>query len=225
MSGFNEISRMNLADLDRPDSLKELVEDEILEEAEETVAEDGEEKVSLVKEETEKKSDLPEFPIGKHYRADANMSAKLLREFLFRHSYSQPIMIVITLVGIAMAGYGVYGMINGVEKTGMYALAGALIVVGYPLSYLTKGNAMMKSNPAFSHTFHYLFDEWGLHIDVQDQCIDVQWRYVSKVARYGNIAVIYTGKNNGYVLPYADLGSQKDEILAFIDKMRAGTGR
>lgn len=218
MKGFNEISRMNLADLDRPEGL-DYDEEEVKEtkEAEESEVVESEEPVETEAEATTAKSaaeEMPRFPIGNYYGVNTTLQSKHFREFLFSHSYRQPIMIALTLLGVVAL---VSGLVIKTDKNVIMLMIALFVLVGYPLSYVSKARQTVRRNPIFQSEFHYTFDEWGAHLrcDVA-QDIDVQWRQVVKIACYRSIAVVYTGKNNGYIVPYEDMGVRKDEILAFM---------
>ena len=68
--------------------------------------------------------------------------------------------------------------------------------------------------------FHYMFDEWRLHLELGDDAIDVEWKKVTKLIFYKSVAVIYTGKNNAFLIPSAAMGTQREEIMNFIKEMK-----
>ena len=86
MSGFEKISKMNLADLDRPNTAGEA------EEA--TAAETQAEQPKA--EEPQKMAE----PVGEHYYFDAEFTEKDLITFLFSHYYRQPLVILATIFAV-----------------------------------------------------------------------------------------------------------------------------
>ena len=62
------------------------------------------------------------------------------------------------------------------------------------------------------------------HLDVYkrqgDDAIDVEWKKVTKLIFYKSVAVIYTGKNNAFLIPSAAMGTQREEIMNFIKEMK-----
>ena len=65
-----------------------------------------------------------------------------------------------------------------------------------------------------------MLDEWGLHLEIEDDAIDVEWKKVTKMIFYKSVAVIYTGKNNAFLIPSTAMGARREEIMSFIEEMR-----
>ena len=122
MKSFEEISKMNLAELDRPAGAgEEELETETTgaagnhsvsdaDKAGTPGADDLETSINMSAagsdneeekqpEELEKKVMME--PQGKHYRIDADITQSALNTFLFGHTYRQPLMILVTVLAIA----------------------------------------------------------------------------------------------------------------------------
>ena len=105
MKNFEKISKMNLADLDRPEGIiEESIQDaDLCVEKTAQNPEDGERSETIVTENVQEqpeelaKKEMME-PQGRHFRVDANVTEKELKAFLFGHTYRQPLMIIVTIL-------------------------------------------------------------------------------------------------------------------------------
>ena len=240
MSRLQDISKMNLADLDRPGQTA-LEEDSMLEESttpegnadidetgpEGPSAEESEEAASPVgkksgttaeKQENDSRKEEPKKmmePSGEHYYVDVDIEESDLVSFMINHSYHQPMMILVTVIGIIwpfMAWYKGQNMI-------IPLIGAACILILMPFSTIRQAKKAKKVMPAYQEVFHYMFDEWGMHLELGGEAIDVEWKRVTKLAALKSLLAIYTGKNNAFLLPYKAMGARKEEITAFIYRM------
>ena len=210
MKNFEKISKMNLADLDRPEGI---IEEESIQDADLCVEktaqnpEDEERSETIVTENVQEqpeelaKKEMME-PQGRHFRVDANVTEKELKAFLFGHTYRQPLMIIVTILAI------VWPLAVLIKKQGsvtMPLICSLFILIWIPFTTNLRAKNAKKLNPIYNEEFHYMFDEWGLHLELGDDAID---------------AVIYTGKNNAFLIPSAAMGTQREEIMNFIKEMK-----
>ena len=255
MSRLQDISKMNLADLDRPgqtameeDSTlgtgaensaleEEMVPDGIIpdekEEMEPAAGEgDSREKVTegldyhgdqnpakdTQASEEEKPPKKMMEPTGKYYYVDAELEEKDLVTFMLSHSYRQPLMILVTIIGI------VWPFLAWYKGQGMFipVIGAACILILMPASTYLQGKRAKRIMPIYQEVFHYMFDEWGMHLEVSGEAIDVEWKNVIKVVSLKSLLVLYTGKNNAFLVPVKAMGVRADEITGFI---KAKTGR
>lgn len=228
MQSFEKISKMNLADLDRPEMTENLEPADITEREEEqpkdsetvtvadvegtSMAEDTD--VSMT---TEEKKHMRQ-PEGQHYYLDAKIGEKELLAFLFGHNYRQPLMIVTSLIAVI---WPIMIIVRN-DSNMMLAIAlAAIVLLALPLSTWSRGKKAAKTNPSYQKTFHYMVDEWGLHLELGEECIDLEWNKVYKCMFLKSVTVIYTGKVNAFLIPTAAMGEKTEEINAFIKKMKA----
>ncbi len=221
MKGFDKIRDMNLAELEKvsDQASDQTEEDQDLEEGKEVSPKrEKERKNTSVK---KKKNGLME-PQGKYYEVNATMTEEVMRGFLFGHYYRQPIMFALLLVGVASLGY----VFTGKSNTPMlYVMISVFIFLGYPLSFFFKARSVVRNNPLYKAPFYYMMDQWGFHLKAGTECLDIEWKRFIKTRRLKKSAVLYTGKNNGYLLPYVDLGDKKEEIIAFCEEKIKNNGR
>lgn len=239
MKSFEEISKMNLADLDRPDGAEEEeLETEItgaagdssvrsevkatgnagaddLETSEYMMAESSDSEDAKQAEELEKKVMME--PQGKHFFIDAEITQQELNTFLFGHTYRQPLMILVTILAIA---WPIAVIVKGQSNIAMPVICSLFILIWIPFTTYLRAKNAKKLNPLYEKPFHYMLDEWGLHLEIEDDAIDVEWKKVTKMIFYKSVAVIYTGKNNAFLIPSAAMGARKEEIMSFIEEMR-----
>ena len=239
MKSFEEISKMNLADLDRPDGAEEeeletettgaagdsSVRSEVkatgnagaddLETSEDMMAESSDSEDAKPAEELEKKVMME--PQGKHFFIDAEITQQDLNTFLFGHTYRQPLMILVTILAIA---WPIAVIVKGQSNIAMPLICSLFILIWIPFTTYLRAKNAKKLNPLYEKPFHYMLDEWGLHLEIEDDAIDVEWKKVTKMISYKSVAVIYTGKNNAFLIPSAAMGARKEEIMSFIEEMR-----
>lgn len=237
MKSFEEISKMNLAELDRPDGISE--EDENVQDAagqedaqnaenvqsvEEIQSVDGTADGIEKAEESEEQAQPEELakkemmePQGKHFRIDAEITQQELTAFLFGHTYRQPLMILVTVLAIA---WPIAVLVKKQGNIAMPLICSLFILIWIPFTTYLRAKNAKKLNKAYENTFHYMLDEWGLHLELGDDAIDVEWKKVTKMIFYKSVAVIYTGKNNAFLIPSAAMGAQRQEIISFIEEMK-----
>ena len=229
MKSFEEISRMNLADLDRPDTISEETEslhkeadgvdgetgdtkntEEAADSLKESVSEGGQAGEELAKKEMME-------PQGQHFFVNAKISQQELNAFLFGHTYRQPLMILVTVLAIA---WPLAVLIKKQGNIAMPLICSLFILIWIPFTTYLRAKNAKKLNPIYNEEFHYMFDEWGLHLELGDDAIDVEWKKVTKLIFYKSVAVIYTGKNNAFLIPSEAMGTQREEIMNFIKEMK-----
>ena len=240
MKSFEEISKMNLADLDRPDGVgEEELETETagdsnvsseekaagneegttgtdgLETSADILAETSDNEEAKQVEELEKKVMME--PQGKHFFIDANITQQELNTFLFGHTYRQPLMILVTILAIA---WPIAVIVKGQSNIAMSLICSLFILIWIPFTTYLRAKNAKKLNPLYEKPFHYMLDEWGLHLEIEDDAIDVEWKKVTKMIFYKSVAVIYTGKNNAFLIPSTAMGARREEIMSFIEEMR-----
>lgn len=152
-------------------------------------------------------------PTGKHYYIDAKITPREMRAFLFAHNYRSPIMLLATLVGLV---WPVYTVIRADGSLMMAVVCALVFLVLMPFSIWYRGTNSVTKNPIYQNTFHYMLDESGIHLELGEHAIDVDWNQVTKTMFLKSSAVIYTGKINAYLIPTEAMGDRKDEIISFI---------
>ncbi len=204
MSDFEKISKMDLANIDRPDGAADPEAESSAQTEAESTAENGTEE-KQVKHEMAK-------PVGEHYYVNAMVTDKELIPFVFRHTYTQPVTLIFTVIGIV---WPIYNLIT--HQRMMISLACAFVfLIFYPLSTYVQGKKANKANRIYDDEFHYMVDEVGLHLEVLGDAADFAWKDVVKMTVMKPVLVLYTGRNRAFLMPTGAMGDQKDTIIEFI---------
>ena len=185
MKSFEEISKMNLAELDRPDGAgEEELETETTgaagdssvrsevettgnagaddsETSEYMMAESSDSEDAKPAEELEKKVMME--PQGKHFFIDAEITQQELNTFLFGHTYRQPLMILVTILAIA---WPIAVIVKGQSNIAMPVICSLFILIWIPFTTYLRAKNAKKLNPLYEKPFHYMLDEWGLHLEI-----------------------------------------------------------
>lgn len=239
MESFEKISKMNLADLDRPGGMEnaDQADAEELTGGQESASSDGSQEetgaaerltVADVEgtdragtagaEEVDGEVQHMRQPEGKHYYIDARITEKELLAFLFGHNYRQPLMLIAIAIAVI---WPVTIIVRGGENMYLAIALAAIVLLALPLSNWTRGKKAARTNPSYQQTFHYMLDEWGMHLELGDKCIDLEWNKICKCMFLKSATALYTGKSNAFLIPTAAMGSQTEEINTFIREMRA----
>jgi hypothetical protein len=152
-------------------------------------------------------------PTGKHYYIDAEITTKEMTAFLFAHNYRSPLMLLATLVGLV---WPIYTVIMAKGSLLFACVCAGVFLFLMPFSIWRRGTTSVKNNPIYENTFHYMLDETGVHLELAEHAVDVEWSKVTRTMFLKSSAVIYTGKINAYLIPTVAMGDKKDEIIAFI---------
>lgn len=243
MSEFGDISRMDLSRIERKGYQPE--DDEDIEDTGSEREEDGE-KTDLVTvdaaaedtgdydlaevDSSDNEAREPEVevvdnkermaaPNGKHYYIDARITPKEMTAFLFAHNYRSPLMLIATLVGLV---WPIYTVIMAKGSLLFACVCAGVFLFLMPFSIWRRGTTSVKNNPIYENTFHYMLDETGVHLELAEHAVDVEWSKVTRTMFLKSSAVIYTGKINAYLIPSVAMGDKKDEIIAFIKSHTRG---
>ncbi len=214
MEGFDKIKNIKLSDLDEDNTLEDQLQPEKKKNTTPEVTEPSEK--------TEEGNTKERVPVGRHYEIDAEITEQELRNFRLAHEYRRPAILLVNVMAIFFIIYTAFSGVKGMNM-GVTIGLGILIILYYPFIIATKTKGIKNNSKIFQHTFHYMLDEEGLHLKVDKDAVDVEWKYVRKLMVLKSSLVVYTGKNNAWIIPTKDMGDQKDEIIAFLqEKIQTG---
>ncbi len=269
MKGFEDIDKMNLADLDRPENavgiddeyddedygaFEEEQEAGLNEPAEGDESEEGNEPAEgtalAVEEERSEESgnadmltvgdleggavaeygehvsyeeeptELPR-PQGEHYYIEARITRKEMNAFMFGHSYRSPLIIIVTVIAVVWALATLFTQ-SDTTNIILVIIVVAIVLVGLPFSTWNRGRSTIRNNPIYNDIFHFMFDEWGLHLKVSDRIVEVEWKDVRKYMFLSSVTAVYTGRANAFLLPTKDIGDQAGDLKAFLIRHKGG---
>lgn len=227
MDSFEKISKMDLAALESPNGdLEEAKSEEVETAAETTETTDtanmpaaGEETdVIEAPEDAEEKEEKQQMmePQGRHYNIDTMIGEDALVHFLFSHTYRQPMMILVTILGVV---WPIFAIVKKQDNLLIPIVVAAFVLVWFPVSTYLKAKRAKKYNLAYQQEFHYMLDEWGLHLELGEDAIDVEWKTLTRLLIMKSVIVLYTGKNNAFLIPSAAIEDNRQEIISFIEEM------
>ena len=214
MEGFDKIKNIKLSDLDEDNTLEDQLQPE---KKKDKTPEEADLSGKSAEENQEERT-----PVGRHYVIDAKITEQELRNFRLAHEYRRPTILLVNAVAIFFIIYSALSGVKGMNL-GLTIGLGILIILYYPFIIATKTKGIKNNSKVFQQVFHYMLDEEGLHLKVDKESVDVEWKYVRKLMVLKSSLVVYTGKANAWIIPTKDMGDQKDEITAFLqEKIQTG---
>ncbi len=214
MEGFDKIKNIKLSDLDEDNTLEDQLQPE---KKKDKTPEEADLSGKSAEENQEERT-----PVGRHYVIDAEITEQELRNFRLAHEYRRPTILLVNAVAIFFIIYSALSGVKGMNL-GLTIGLGILIILYYPFIIATKTKGIKNNSKVFQQVFHYMLDEEGLHLKVDKESVDVEWKYVRKLMVLKSSLVVYTGKANAWIIPTKDMGDQKDEITAFLqEKIQTG---
>lgn len=214
MEGFDKIKNIKLSDLDEDNTLEDQLQPE---KKKDKTPEEADLSEKSAEENQEERT-----PVGRHYVIDAEITEQELRNFRLAHEYRRPTILLVNAVAIFFIIYSALSGVKGMNL-GLTIGLGILIILYYPFIIATKTKGIKNNSKVFQQVFHYMLDEEGLHLKVDKESVDVEWKYVRKLMVLKSSLVVYTGKANAWIIPTKDMGDQKDEITAFLqEKIQTG---
>ena len=156
-------------------------------------------------------------PTGEHYYIDAKITEKEFLAFLFSHNFRQPLMIAAYLIAII---WPVMAFVRG-DSNVIFAVAMAAVVILFiPFSTWTRGKKAINSNPLYQEIFHFMIDEWGVHLELGTEAVDIEWKRIQKCVFLKSVTVLYTNKINAHLIPTSGMGARTEQINQFIKRMK-----
>ncbi len=151
---------------------------------------------------------LPENPL---YEVDVHMDTAVLYDYMLRHTYTTPMGLTATLLGIlAIMVYFAKGV------SALYLIMGIIMIVYLPWNLFLSARRQALTNEAFKKPLHYAFAEDGVYIS-QDDTVQMQsWADMKKAISTSKSIVIYTGKASASVFPRKDLGDNVSTLIQII---------
>ena len=235
MKSFEKISKMNLADLGETEepletgmeenNVTEVFEPEVPQEEQPEAILEEEPQMAVIsedaaeEEEVEVEGEVKKMmdPTGEHYYIDAKITEKEFLAFLFSHNFRQPLMIAAYLIAII---WPVMAFVRG-DSNAIFAEAmAAVVILIIPFSTWTRGKKAINSNPLYQEIFHFMIDEWGVHLELGTEAVDIEWKRIQKCVFLKSVTVLYTNKINAHLIPTSGMGARTEQINQFIKRMK-----
>ena len=152
------------------------------------------------------------------YTFDVTMEPDTMRRFLLRHSYG----ILGLLISLAALVYLVvrWNGLAGQERILIGALASVFTVVN-PLLLCLRAGKQVKNNPYYEKPITYKMAEEGIITSQGEEQVITPWKDIRRVVVMRKAAAVYTSSIHAFLFPFASMGDQKDEIIAYIKEHTA----
>ena len=148
------------------------------------------------------------------------LTAKDIFKFSMMYTYSGAsgiFSIVMIIVGFFMC---IRGIAQGQDWT--YIVTGALIllllVVINPLILYQKAKKQADTHPTYQQPSYYTMKEDGIFVEIGDDTGIIEWNRIMKIRHSFGLYILYTGKQQAFVFPDEAMGSQKQEIMKYIEE-------
>lgn len=141
---------------------------------------------------------------------DVNVNAKVLYDYMLRHTYYSPTGLVATIIGVLF----LFLFFRG---SGVLYLCAGLFVIGYlPWNLFLSAKRQALTNEAFKKTLHYIFTQEGVYV-TQEETLQMQkWEDLYQAVSTPRSIILYTSKVNASIFPKADLGDKTATLIEVI---------
>ncbi len=152
---------------------------------------------------------------------DINLTPKDMYKFNMYHTYHSrhgifSIIMAIFVFVVAGITWGNVEMTYSV----IYLLLGVLFIVYYPLLLWTLTKTRMQKSEALRKTQHFIVDEQGVTMLQEDAQAGFEWKQVYKAVSTKSNLLLYTTRENAYILPRDQIKEHYEPICAIMrDKL------
>lgn len=141
---------------------------------------------------------------------DVNINAKVLYDYMLRHTYSGLQGIMGTMIGCLLI------MMFLSNQSIMYLIFGIIVIAYIPVSLFLSSNRQAMSVEAFKKPLHYRLLEEGIEVS-QGDIVELQaWDGMIKAVATGKSIIIYTSRTKAAIFPRADLGTDTVNVIEII---------
>jgi len=146
---------------------------------------------------------------------DVKITTGALYDFKLQHTYKKPITILATVLGF----FCIYLFFAREDTTRiLFLILGVAFIVYEPLTAIYRSYIQAKLMPSFQEPLHYRFCEEGIEVSQNGECQMAKWEQCVKACNTRKSIIVYTSKVNAFILPRVDLGSQTEDVIAYIAK-------
>ncbi len=222
-SNFGSIARMNTL---KPEEMEEAMQQaEAFEEAEENDITDSCEDVGCAEPEAEAGHVYEEEKPKRLAHSEPVITATArptkddMYRFMFRHTYVSPVGVLAVLIGIGAIAMVVMSLRSGSTlQIIMFVIVALLFLVNSPISLIFKAKRHSAAVCAPEGLITYGFSDAGLDMKRGKDYAAYNWSHVYKVIEGKTGFYIYLSKNQAFVMPKADLGSEVDNFRRLLKR-------
>lgn len=225
---FGDIAHMSAL---KPEEMEEAAREaeEGCEVSEETGSEEGSEKKNYgyvgAKQDAEAAKLIRmehEAPI---YTVTPKPDQQTMLKFLLYHTYLNPMGMIAFLLGIAALVLAIMGIVNG--ATGpqliLFIALAAFFVANSPLTMIAKAKKYSQQTADPENAITYTFSNRGFDLSRRNgDYAQYEWNTFAKIKETANAYFCYLAKNQAFVIPKDDLGTDAEGFRALVtDKVEA----
>lgn len=141
---------------------------------------------------------------------DIKISASDLYDYMLMHTYHGT-------SGILGSGVGAVCVLVGLAKAQwIFLIAGVILLLYLPWTLFLKSRQQALANPTFKQPLHYVLDDNGITVSQGDVSESQNWENMVKAVSTGRSIIVYTSRVNATIFPKAQMGDQKDAVIAMI---------
>jgi len=149
---------------------------------------------------------------GSFAEFDVMIDSNILYDYLISHAYTG----ASGLIGTCMGALGIIVFLC--THYTLYLIFGMVLIVYLPINLKIRSAQLVQMSDMYKKPFHYRLDKDGITVSQDDQSSAAGWDSVTKVVSTKQSIVIYTGKNNGSILPRKQLGDNLPAVIAVVAK-------
>lgn len=146
---------------------------------------------------------------------DVKITTGALYDFKLQHTYKKPITILATVLGFFCI-YLFFAREDTIRI--LFLILGVAFIVYEPLTAIYRSYIQAKLIPSFQEPLHYRFCEEGIEVSQSGECQMAKWEQCVKACNTRKSIIVYTSKVNAFIFPRVDLGSQTEDVIAYIAK-------
>ena len=144
------------------------------------------------------------------YEVDVHMDTSVLYDYMLRHTYTSPMGLVATLLGVMAIIFFAGG------AGALYLIIGIVMILYLPWNLFLSARKQALTNEAFKRPLHYTFAEDGVYVSQGETVQKQAWKDMYKAVATPKSIVLYTSRVNASVFPRKDLGDNVTGVIQII---------
>lgn len=158
-----------------------------------------------------------DYNINETKKISVNMTEEALIEFVFRSYYGRFSGIMTIVLGII--GIVLFAVTFGTARPAAsfaYAFVAVGSLIGNPAVLWMKAKKQFRNNPVYREPINYEIGTDGIRIIIGNESEHIGWENIYRLRGSGRMLAVYTGPYHAFVLPYSELGKDKDIVISRI---------
>lgn len=143
---------------------------------------------------------------------DVKLQPKDMFLFNMYHTYHHMQGIIAIAMAVFMTMVTVFTWGTDSRYSIVCAIMAILFIVYIPLNLWIHAKMQLQRTPSMQSTQHYVMDDKGITIFVNDEHDTLVWNAVYRILETKSNILIYSSRVNAFVLPKREVGQVRDEI-------------